>query len=98
PRLQKRLIENDVAYEKLRQSRLFCSQQLTRSAQLEIFLSDNKSIIRLSHDSEPFRGDGRALVARQKNAVALLRAATDTPSQLVKLRESKAFSMFDNHH
>src|SRR6185369_13207935 len=71
---------------------------LTRSAQFEILLGNNKAVTCLRHDAQPFLGDNGFLIAGQKYAETLLGATSDTSAQLMKLRQSESLGMFDHHH
>ena len=96
--LEQRLIAHDVSNPKLGQARLLRSEQLTRSTQLEIFLSNDEPVARLRHDAESFFSNRGLLVARQQYAITLLGAPTNAAAQLVKLRQSEAFRVLDDHY
>jgi hypothetical protein len=91
-------VTHDIPDLKLRQTRLPRAKHFTRPAQLEIFLRNDKTVGCLRHDPETlFRYRG-LFVTRQQNTVTLFRAASDSPAQLVQLRQPEPFGMFDDHH
>src|SRR5262245_61442517 len=51
--LQQRLVTHDVSDAKLRQPGLSYPKELTRPAQLQILLGDDKSVSGFGHDPEP---------------------------------------------
>jgi hypothetical protein len=73
------------------------SENLALPANFQIFFGDAKTVGRFFHNSEPLARDGGFFIAGQQNAKRLFGAAPDAPAQLVKLRQTEAFGVFDNH-
>ena len=80
-----------------RQARLRSANHITRPSHLQIFLGNEESILRISHDPKPPLGRfaQRGLVHQQACRSSI--AAPDPPAQLMHLCQSKIFRTL-NHH
>src|SRR4029077_16517846 len=63
-----------------------------------IEFSNGESVLSASHRVESLLSLGGDFAAGHEHAVGLVRAASNSPPQLMKLREAKALGMLDNHH
>ena len=63
----------------------------------KILFGDPKAIVGFFHDPQTFTCILRTAVLRQKNAEGRDIAPPDPAPQLVKLRKTKTFRMFDDH-
>src|SRR6266567_5341135 len=91
------MVAYDVPNAERRQARLPGPHHLTRAANLQVLLRYLESIAGLFHYRQTLASFGRAPVSGKQYAIALLVAAANSPPKLMKLRESKPFSVFDDH-
>src|SRR5215207_2658634 len=72
----------------LRQPALSGTQEVARAAKLEIFLRQHEAVVRIHHDLQPLLGFWRRIVGQEK-AIGLIRSTTDSPAELMQLRQTK---------
>src|SRR5687768_8470800 len=77
-------------------SRLPRSEYLALPADLKVLFGDLKSVVRFFHYPKPFLCNSGLFVACEQNAKTLFRPAAYAPAKLMKLREPKAFRVFDD--
>ena len=70
------------------------SEEGARTADFQIFLGEEESVIALDEGIEAVVG---AVFPRQEEAVGGVCSASDAPAELVELRESESVGVFDNH-
>src|SRR5580704_5297574 len=75
--LEQRSVAQQVGDAKVRHAGLASPEELARSAQLEIELSEFEAVLGADHRGEPFLALGRFLSAGHKNAVGLRSTATN---------------------
>ena len=73
-------------------------KEFARAAQLKIEFCDSKPILRAQHCIEtllPLRSD---FATGHKYTIGSVGAASNAPTQLMKVRKAEALGMFDDHH
>src|SRR5690606_28239136 len=95
--LQKIAMRNEAGDEEARRAGLPCAAKLAFAAQLEVFLRDAETVLRLAQDRKPRTAvlAERSLV--EQDAARRLLATPDPPAQLVKLGKAEALGMLDHH-
>ena len=82
---------------KLRNTRLPSAKDFSRASHFQILLSQQETVGRLSHDFHAALARLRLWIGN-KDGIRLLAASADTASQLMKLAESEAVRIHDDHH
>src|SRR5690348_12578090 len=73
------------------------AQHITFTAQLQILLGDAKSVRRFPDHAQPcFRDFAKRLLVKQKTRRGL-RAAANSPTQLMQLRKPESLGILDHH-
>src|SRR5882762_4952622 len=90
-------VANRIGYVKTHFAGLASAEKFSRPAQLQISFGNFKTVGGAHHGIEA----GARVVCdsgrSNENAMGFLRAATDASAQLMKLRKTKSFRMFDDH-
>ena len=73
------------------------AEKVTRTAQLQILLGDGKAVVGGGHRTQAVQIVVTRVVG-DEDAVGFVSAAPDAPAQLVKLRKTEAFGVFNEHH
>ena len=73
------------------------AEKITRPAQAKILVGDEKTILGLAQQREPFARRLTDFVVMQKETIPFRSPSADAATELVKLREAEAFGMLDDH-
>src|SRR4030095_14164623 len=92
------MIADNVSDTKRGQSRLSRSHHLTWTADLKILLGNLEPVTGLFHYRQTLNCLRRTTGCREQYAITLFVAASYAPSELVKLRQTKPFRVFNHHN
>jgi hypothetical protein len=80
---------------KIRNTGLSHPVDFSWSSEIEIDLCESESVIRFLHRSETIRG---SIIRRKEVAVRLEVSSSDTPTELMELRQSESLGPLDTDH
>src|SRR6516164_9472001 len=97
-RFQQFTVAQRACQVKAKFARLSRPKKLPRTSQLQVRLGNFETVRRAHHGFESRPPVVAHAVRRDQNAVRLLCATADPPTQLVQLRKSKALGVLNHHH
>src|SRR5262249_47479260 len=95
--LEQLSIANNVCHAETGQTCLPGAEEFSGPTKFEIQFCDLESIVRVDHGLQASLPFFRHFAPGHQDAIRLCCAATDTATELMKLRQTKPFSMLDHH-